>query len=176
MRRLFALLCAAGLITLTGCSSGRVNDKYYLRSVTITGNSDVSLNMDFFAEELRLTDVSGSSPQDARRHAELLCGRDIFTGYTELVVLGDCNSRAALEAMLRDWRVSPSCLVVYCSAPDELADTLSAEELTGIVREAVRQGLAPECGLVSVLSGLLHGGADVPEICAEGFSGVKQIV
>lgn len=174
MKRFFALLTALGLMCCTGCTaSGRVNDKYYLRAVTISGNDGISLDMDFFAEGAAVRGAEGDDIAAAKSQAELMCGRTIFTGYTELIVLSGCEPLGALEVMLRSWKVSPRCLVVYSSEP--LGEDASSEQLTGVVREAVGQGRAPECDMMTVLSGLLHGGAVVPEVTDEGFAGTVTL-
>ena len=167
MRSLAAIFCAAALLTLCGCSSGRVNDKYYLRAMQVYTDDDTSLDMEFFAEDISVRRASGDGLSVAKKQAELMCGKEISTGYTELLIIGGSGCCDVLTDMLNDWRVSPSCLVICCTDGSLLTES-SAEQLTGAVREAVRQGIVPECGLKTVLGDLLHGSAEVPELLPDG--------
>ncbi|MBR2283580.1 MAG: hypothetical protein IJ874_04050 [Ruminococcus sp.] len=139
------------LLPLTGCSSdGLVHDKAYLRAAAVDGNTYV---MSFFAGEDIVT-AQADSPEAAVSAAEELIGREIFTGFTELIILDDCPDGAEVLAdMLKKWRVSPSCIAV--SGDSGLLYDTDPEVLEGQVRQAQRHGTAPECGIVYVLSQLL---------------------
>lgn len=173
LRILPALLIAAA--ALTGCASdGNVSDKRYLRAAVIGSDS---VTMAFFSEADDVVTVSAADPEEARSAAELAGGREIFTGYTELVILDGSDSAAALRFMLNEWRVSPSCIVVYPEGGGaELLGTRTAEELEGAVKAAREQELAGRCDIVSVLGGLLcDGSAEVPVLSRDGFAGTRTI-
>lgn len=149
------IILAALPIFLTGCAStGRVHDKNYLRAVAIEGSEEKKLTFTFFTEDSAI-ECSGKDIPSAQREAEIAGGKEIFTGYTELVVLNDCDYEAALSFLLHDWKVPPSCLVVL--GDGELLGEIPAETLTGAVQRAQEQGIVQDCGIVKVLGALLNG-------------------
>lgn len=154
---------------LTGCeSSGKVNDKNYLKAVTISGSSNIGLTMEFFGSDEKIS-AKGSKLADALGNAELSLGREIFTGYTELVVLDNCDYSGTLVHMLNEWKVSPDCIVAY-GEPD--LKKCSAEQLKGSVKQAEKQKLTGKCDIISVLSKLEQNGkSSAPQVSDEGFCG-----
>ena len=95
--RFIAALSA--LITLTGCASdGKVNDKNYLRAAAVDGNR---VTMSFFSDE-NVT-VTAGSLSEAKTSAELRTGKEIFTGYTELIVIDSESCADVLTYILSEW-------------------------------------------------------------------------
>ena len=174
--KLKLLLLLIPAVMLTGCASdGNVSNKRYLRAVSV-GRDTVTLS--FFPDGSDNVTVSADSPAEARISAELGGGRKIFTGYTELVILDGCDNTAALEFMLHEWKVSPSCIIACPEGSgDELLAGSSAEALEGAVKLAQEQELVGRCDIVTVLGGLLTGDrrAEVPELSDSGFSGTIVI-
>lgn len=176
--RYTAIITAIVFITamLSGCSeTDHVHDKRYLRAISIDGDEHKQAVFAFYTEEDKAVHSVGDSIESACKAAELECGKDIFTGHTELVILNGCDYRETLEFLLNDWKVSPSCLIVY--GGDECSEILknnSAEELADSVKTAAEQGKAPECDIVTVLSGLL-GGSGSAEVVSLDKDGVKGI-
>lgn len=169
--------CVAAM--LTGCSeTDHVQDKKYLRAVSIDGESSKSAVFSFYTEESKVVHAEGDSIDDACKAAELECGKDIFTGHTELIILSGCDYKATLEFLLNDWKVSPSCLIVYggeeCS---EILKNNGAEELADSVKTAIEQGKAPACDIVTVLSGLIkeNGSAEVVALDKDGIEGIYTL-
>lgn len=178
MKRLFlifALLSAA--LMMTGCAStGRVHDKSYLRAVAFSGENGETLTLSFFSEDEAMT-VSGADMEEARKNAELEKGEPVFTGYTELVIVDGSPCRDVLEHLLSDWKVSPSCMIVYSDNGAELLEEYDPEKLLGMVRQAVKQGKAPECDLITVLGILCGDGrpAEIAELRSGGAEGKYYI-
>ncbi len=164
------MICLA-LLPLTACAStGRVHDKDYLRAVSLNGTDAKTLTMTFFMDDSRDITVTGGDIVSALEAAELECGRPIFTGYTELVLLDGEDSFEELEYILKEWKVSPSCIVTY-GRGDVFRDK-PAEVLAGSVKQAVKQGEAPDSGIVTVLGELLREGeAEVAWLTGEGVCG-----
>lgn len=167
------------MAALTGCSeTDHVHDKKYLRAVSIDGESSKNAVFSFYTEESKVVHAQGDSIVSACKAAELECGKDIFTGHTELVILSGCDYKETLEFLLNDWKVSPSCLIVYggeeCS---EILKNNGAEELADSVKTVIEQGKAPECDIVTVLSGLLgeSGSAEVVAIDKDGIEGIYTL-
>jgi len=163
-----AILAAAAL---TGCrEAGTVHDKAYLRAAAVDGGK---VTMSFFSD-ISPVEVSAGSPAEAVSAAELRLGRRIFTGFTELVILGDCEPADTLSALFTEWKLPPSCIAasgrgsILLGSPPEL--------LEGSVRQGQEQGIIPECDIVTVLSGLLSEKktARAPELGSGGVSGVVQ--
>lgn len=149
MKMVLPVFLAATL--LTGCSSnGRVNEKAYLRAASL---DDDRITFVFYSEDDETVSVSAESPNDAKKKAEIAVGKEIFTGHTELVILNNCDDSTVLEFMLHKWNVSPSCMVVRDEKNGEkLLRERSVDDLIGAVKCAQKQGLAPECSIIDVLS------------------------
>lgn len=166
-------------VVFTGCSANKqVHDKRYLRAVSINGDETKKVGYSFYAEDAKPVSVSGDNMEETRKSAELKCGKDIFTGHTELVILGNCDYREALEFLLNKWRVSPSCLIVY--GGDECNTILNEndmEMLADSVRKATEQGNAPECDIVTVLAGLIResDGTEIIRVGKKGIEGIYKI-
>lgn len=176
LKRLMLLCMTAAM--LTGCaSSGLVHDKDYLRAVYVSGNGMKNMTFSFFSDEGKTVSASGEDMGKALENAELKTGKPLFTGYTELVILGDCEYREVLEELLNDWKVSPSCTVVCCDNGAELLRRRDAELLSGQIRQAVKQGDVPESDIITVIGELLGRDqcADVPETSLSGVCGVRRI-
>lgn len=165
------------LFTLTGCeTNGRVHDKNYLRAVSVSGDGEKTVTFTFFTKDGKYITTSGKDITEAKELAELRTGKKIFTGYTEMIVLDGHNSIDTLEFMLHKWKVSPSCIIAYSENDDNIFES-SVERLTGSVDNAVRQGKAPECDIITVMSGLLgeKQSAQVAGISTEGITSVHTL-
>ena len=179
MKKIPVLAALAAIITLTGCrSSEQVYDKLYLRGAAITGKSEKTAVFTFYDEENKSFSGWGDDLDEICRNAELSTGKSIFTGHTELIVLGDCDFSETLEFLLTQWKISPSCLVVYGGVnAAQVMKSNDTETLADSVKRAVQQGKAPECDVITVLSGLTgdSGKAEVPRIGSNGFQGTKEM-
>lgn len=176
LKKLIFLCMTAAM--LTGCaSSGLVHDKDYLRAVSVSGNGTKNMTFSFFSDEGKTVSATGKDMDEALKNAELKTGKPLFTGYTELVILGDCEYNEVLEELLNDWKVSPSCTVVCCENGSELLRRRDAELLSGQVRQAVEQGEVPESDIITVIGELLGSErcADLPETSLSGVCGVRRI-
>jgi len=142
-------LLAMGLFT--GCTStGQVSDKSYVRCL---GTDGKTVTLSFFSDE-RIITAEGEDISSALAEAEITAGRPVVTGFTELMILGDCDRKAVLEDMLKEWKVSPSCMVMYSGDPEFTIKNTDPSLLEGRLKEAVRQGKAPRCDIVTVLGNM----------------------
>lgn len=154
-------------MTLTGCGSkARLNDTSYLRAAAIDGINEKKLSFAFFTDNDSVIASNGKDIASAKKNAELSGGKVIFTGYTELVILGDCDYRKTLEFLLNDWKVPPSCLVVRNDSDSESFEDIDLKRLIGSIKRATEQGIAPHCDIVTVLEKLLDDSenAEIPRI------------
>lgn len=170
------LLLSFGLLTLTGCSShGNVSTKAYLRAAALDGNK---LTFSFYTKEQKPITVTAENPAEAKEIAELAVGKEIFTGHTELIMLKNCDNLETLDFMLHEWKLSPSCMIAKpkYNGRNILAQT-DSENLTGSIKIAQEQELAPKCDIITVLSGLLDEAetVEVAELSEKGFCGVTEI-
>lgn len=171
LKKMIFLTASAAVLTLTGCaSSGLVHDKNYLRAVSISGENEKNLTFTFFTGDGDSVSASGKDITLAQKSAEIKSGKPIFTGYTELVILGECSYCETLEYLLNDWKVSPSCIVAYSENGGELLENADAETLFGSIKQAVEQGKVPECDIITVLGELLSDSdcAEIAEITNMG--------
>jgi hypothetical protein len=153
----FSAVLAFTTAFVTGCSSGRIHEKSYLRAVSVTGYGDKTTVLAFFGEDETVSAV-GYDLDQARYSAELKSGRDLFTGYTELIIVDGNECRDILWHILYKWKVSPSCKVVYCEDGGELLERYGAEQLIGISEQAVKKGMVPECSVITVLGKMCENG------------------
>jgi len=168
MKKLIAVFLMVTM--LTGCeSSGRVHDKNYLRAVEIDGDK---ITMCFFGENTKPVKVKAENPVSAVEKAELITGKQIFTGYTEMIAIKECDTVTTLENMLHHLKVSPSCYVVRTQVKDIFSEN-SAEVLEGSVKNALLDGFASDCDIITVMGNLLDPRikTEIPEINSKGFIG-----
>ncbi|MDE6501157.1 MAG: hypothetical protein K2K02_04520 [Ruminococcus sp.] len=176
-RKIILFLGMMILLTFTGCeSNGRVHDKNYLRAVSVSGDDKKTVTFTFFTKDGKYITTSGRDIAEAKEVAELRTGKKIFTGYTEMIVLDGKNSIDTLEFMLHKWKVSPSCIIAYSENEENIFES-SVERLRGSVENAVKQGKAPECDIITVMSGLLgeKQSAQVAGISTEGITSIYTI-
>ncbi|HOO07778.1 MAG TPA: hypothetical protein PLY43_02255 [Ruminococcus sp.] len=168
MRRIIAVFAAVAAL-LTGCSPERIQDRAYLRSAAVDSGK---VTFEFFEGEPMT--VPAEDLAEALREAELASGRKIYTGYTELIVLGNCPAKSVLGEMLTVWRVSPECIVLGSSgSAGELLTEATGELLEGSAKLAAGRGDSPESGIITVLSQLLSekNTAELPLADSRGVCG-----
>lgn len=180
--RSFLNICVliVSISIFSGCESGKVYDRIYNRAAVIEENYEEksTVILSFYGEDNELYRTSGNDLNEALRNAEIGAGKSIFAGHTELVILGDCDYEETLAYMLNEWRVSPSCLVIYGGENAEnILENTSASELADSVRRAAEQGKLPECDIITVLGGLLSddGEAKIAAANENGFCGSRII-
>ena len=170
----FIILGMIILFTFTGCeSNGRVHDKNYLRAVSV---NEKSITLSFFNNNGKYITIDTNDLAFAKESAEIYTGKKIFTGYTEMIVVDDKNNIDILEFMLKKWNVSPSCIVAYSKDQKNIFEN-DIERLTGSIKNAVRQNKAPECDIITVMSGLLseNHSAQIAEISENGITAIHTI-
>lgn len=173
------MISGLAMFSLTGCAaSGLVHDKNYLRAVAITEGEDsgIELTLTFFTGDEEVVTVSGEDISGAMKQAEIVTGKPVFTGYTELVVLGDCQYEQVLELLLNDWKVSPSCIVTHSKKGGDILSEVDGEKLVGSVRQAHKQGKVPKCDIITVLGDMLDekNSAEIAELTGKGAEGTYQ--
>lgn len=159
---ILALMC----IFLTGCSTGiDVNEMAYVRAAAVEGDN---VTFSFYLDEEVLS-LSADTIEDAKSAAELALGKKIFTGHTELVILGQENERDILEFMLSQWKVPPACRVAHTENVGEILKNRKAEEIVGVLKRGEEKGFTEKCDIVTVLGNFLNGGSgDLPMLTEEG--------
>lgn len=160
------IILAVMCIFLTGCSTGiDVNEMAYVRAAAIEGDN---VTFSFYLEE-QVISLSADTIEDAKSAAELALGKEIFTGHTELVVLGKGDERDTLEFMLNQWKVPPACRVAYAENVGEILKNRKAEEIVGVLERAEKKRLTEKCDIVTVLGKILNGkNEDLPLLTEEG--------
>lgn len=159
------------LFTLTGCeSNGRVHNKNYLRAVAVNENN---VTFNFFNDDEIIT-IDTNNLDFAKESAEICAGKKIFTGYTEIILINKPDSIATLEFMLKNWNISPSCLIAYS---DNNIFENNIEDLTGSINMAIKQKKIPECDIITVMSNLLgrEHSAEIAEISGNGVISIRKI-
>lgn len=152
MRKILILFSILSVITLTACGSqGNVSRRAYVRTAAIDGNT---LTLAFFSGEETVS-VSADDLEKAKSKAEVEIGKEIFVGHTELILLSDCDNHEILEHIFRQWKPSPSCMVLEINENGgEAVRNRDPEELTGAVKVAIEQGKLPKCDIINVLANI----------------------
>ena len=163
---------AAALILMSGCeSTGLVHDKYYIRAASVNSETG-EVTFSFFSDEQEPVTVRSNGIEEALESAEIYAGKPLFTGFTELLITDGHNSREVLEYMLKEWNVSPACIVAYDPDGNSLLEEASAERLCGSLKESIRLGDIPKSDMITVLGELINSGeAEVGALNANGAYG-----
>ena len=148
MKKILAsiLICT----TLTGCTTKQVHDKYYLQTIYIKNKNDrIYTEMVFYNDNSEIVEAVGDNFDEILKKSELSCGKTIFTGHTELIIMNNCDNYETLDYMLNEFKVSPSCKAVLGS------DNLDVEYITSdVINVAIEQKKAPKCDIITILSDL----------------------
>lgn len=148
------IILAAMCIFLTGCSSGiDVNEMAYVRAAAVDGDT---MTFSFYLDEQALT-LSADSMDNAKAAAELALGKKLFTGHTELVILGECDEKKVLDYMLSKWKVPPACIIAESENGSEILKNRTAEEIVGVLKRAEEKGITEKSDIVTVLGRILNG-------------------
>lgn len=159
-------------IFLSGCSTGTdVNEMAYVRAAAIEGDKVI---LSFYLDEEVLS-ISTDTLENAKSAAELALGKEIFTGHTELVVLGQGAERNTLEFVLNQWKVPPACRVAYAENVGEILKNRKAEEIVGVLKRAEEKNLTEKCDIVTVLGKILNGeSGNLPMLTGDGELQIRQ--
>ena len=160
------IILAVMCIFLTGCSNGTdVNEMAYVRAVAVDSGN---VTFAFYLDE-QILSVSADSMDKAKSAVELSLGKKIFTGHTELVILGECDERAVLDYMLSQWKVPPACKVAHGENCGDILNNRKAEDIVGILELAEEKNTTEKCDIVTVLGKILNGKSeDLPMLTSGG--------
>lgn len=157
-------------LMLCGCNHQEVQEKAYLRGMAVSGSDLKTVSMNFYNEDSSPTCTRSESFEGILENSEVLSGKSIFTGHTEIIVLGDCDYTETLRYMLEEWKVSPSCLIIYGGKnSDNIIENSDSEKLADMVRTAVKQKKIPKNDIITILSGLLKNNqSEIPVLTSDG--------
>ncbi|HAP79354.1 MAG TPA: hypothetical protein DCQ78_04170 [Ruminococcus sp.] len=162
---------------LSGCTYQEVQEKAYLRGMSVCGNNSKTVSMNFYNKDSKPSKSKGENFESILENSEIKSGKSIFTGHTEIIILGECDYTETLRFMLEEWKVSPSCLIVYGGNNSEkIIENTDSGELADMVRTAVKQNKIPESDIITILSSLLKNhSSEIPAITSEGSFESKVI-
>ncbi|MDE5946982.1 MAG: hypothetical protein K2G63_06755 [Oscillospiraceae bacterium] len=170
-KKLFILpVIFSAFLMLCGCTYQEVHQKAYLRNISVSGDDIKTVFMNFYNEDLSPAKTENCDFESILKNSEILSGKSIFTGHTEVIILGDCNYTETLKYILEEWKVSPSCLIVYGGENSgNIIENSDSDTLADILRTAVKQKRIPENDIITVLSSLLKNNqAEIPVITSDG--------
>lgn len=155
---------------LCGCTHQEVHEKAYLRGMSVSGNDLKTVSMNFYNKDSEPTKARNQSFEGILENSEVTSGKSIFTGHTELIILGECDYTETLRFMLEEWKVSPSCLIVYGGNNSEnIIENADSGQLADSIRTAVKQNKIPESDIITILSSLLKNNqSEIPAITSDG--------
>lgn len=157
-------------LTMSGCTYQEVYEKAYLRGMSVSGEDVKTVSMNFYNENSSPTKTKNQNFNDILKDSEVISGKSIFTGHTEVIVLGDCDYTETLRFMLEEWKVSPSCLVVYGGESSaDIIENSDSGQLADVIRTAVKQNKIPQNDIITILSSLLKDNqTEIPLITPDG--------
>ncbi len=172
MKKLVSIYLCINILLLTGCrNTVEVRERAFVQNASFSGNSNISLTLYPFENEKELSKGSGLTIAEAVENAAVFSGKEIFMGHLELLCFDEPDFTDKLESFLTDYRISPSCKVIYLSGyslPEDCDTTLLTDRL--IMEE--EKGHIPETDLFHILSE--KNGKDsaalVPAITEKGLS------
>ncbi|MBR6386268.1 MAG: hypothetical protein IKS03_09160 [Ruminococcus sp.] len=143
------LISFLSLILFTGCDSdGHIQKRNYLRSLSVDGDN---ITMVFFNDD---TLNFNSDISSAKYIAEKLTGNEIFTGHTELIILGDCDKKNILTFMIEKWKVSPDCIIIFGN--ENILSEKNTDDITGMIKIKEKNHEIPKADIISTLSRILN--------------------
>lgn len=162
------IILILSILILTAAESDDIRETSYVRGISISGHN---CTIDFFDEDTEPVTVNAEKMSDIPELAELQTGTKIFTGYTELVILNNCDYSEILESALNDFKVSPNCIVAEGKTDFR---NESSEFLISQINRIVEQKILPECDLITVLGNLLNNNTSLtlPRITYGGINGI----
>lgn len=155
---------------LCGCTHQEVHERAYLRGMSVSGNNPKTVSMNFYNKDSKPTNVQNNSFDGILENSEVKSGKAIFTGHTELIVLGECDYTETLRFMLEEWKVSPSCLIVYGgNNSGNIIENSDSGQLADSIRTAIKQNKIPKSDIITILSSLLKNNqSEIPAINSDG--------
>ena len=138
--------------------------------MSVSGNNPKTVSMNFYNKDSKPTNVQNNSFDGILENSEVKSGKAIFTGHTELIVLGECDYTETLRFMLEEWKVSPSCLIVYGgNNSGNIIENSDSGQLADSIRTAVKQNKIPKSDIITILSSLLKNNqSEIPAINSDG--------
>ena len=138
--------------------------------MSVSGNNPKTVSMNFYNKDSKPTNVQNNSFDGILENSEVKNGKAIFTGHTELIVLGECDYTETLRFMLEEWKVSPSCLIVYGgNNSGNIIENSDSGQLADSIRTAVKQNKIPKSDIITILSSLLKNNqSEIPAINSDG--------
>ncbi len=173
MKKLLAMILAAGLLLCTGCGTTavEVRERIYIHGASLSSSNTLT-KLTLYPYEPAGTQINstGMTLTGAVEEAAILSGRSVFMGHLELLCLEDAISSSKLRSCMDEYRLSPACRVMYLTDP-ALLEGCDTIKLTDQLHQEEENGRIPETDLFHILSELAgsDGSALIPVLSEEGF-------
>ncbi|MGN0621876.1 MAG: Ger(x)C family spore germination C-terminal domain-containing protein [Porcipelethomonas sp.] len=174
MKKLLPLLVPA-IMLLNGCSNeSEVRNMSFVQTIGTDISEDGMKNaaLRLYGSEDILTG-KGKTIFSAVENAETAQDKSLFSGHTELFVSGEGDFMESLELLIKNNRISPSCM--FACTDEKAEDILSGPDgasLSGLIESGSRNGSVLRRNISDVLDDMLgsDGMAAVPVVNSSGLN------
>ncbi len=152
MKKLLSIYLCMNLLFLTGCRNAvEVRERAFVQSASFSGNKNISLTLYPFEEEKDISYGTGLTIAEAIENAAIFSGKDVFMGHLELLCFDEPSFTEKLESCLIDYRISPSCKLLYLPETSILENS-DTTLLTDRLNMEEEKGHIPTTDLFHILS------------------------
>ncbi len=165
----FCLLFASAL---TGCTTEttEVRERMYIQCMVFEENSEKTvLTLYPFEGAGEPLSGSGKTIYEAVEDAAVRGGKDVFLGHTELLCFKSPGFTEKLQSCLTEYRLSPSCKILYLHETDLPPDT-DTTLLTDSLTLEMEKSRIPKTDLFTVLSNEEESVMLIPALTKKGFA------
>ncbi len=152
MKKLLSVYLCINFLLLTGCQNAvEVRERAFVQSASFSGNNNISLTLYPFEEEKDKSYGNGLTIAEAIENTAVFSGKDVFMGHLELLCFDEPDFTEKLESCLIDYRISPSCKLLYLSEISIL-ENCDTTLLTDRLTMEEEKGHIPKTDLFHILS------------------------
>lgn len=164
--------CLLFVSALTGCTTKttEVRERIYIQCIVFEESSEKNV-LTLYPFEGAGAPLSGSGKTiyEAVEDAAIQGGKDVFLGHTELLCFKNPGFAEKLQSCLTEYRLSPSCKILYLHETDLPTDT-DTTLLTDSLTLEMEKNRIPKTDLFTVLSKEEESVMLIPALTKKGFA------
>ena len=152
--QIISICLSTSLLLLTGCQNNtlEVRDRAYVQSALFSEKNNITITLYPLEGENKCAIGRGHTISDAVENASVLWGKDVFMGHIELLCFDRSDFTDKLESCLYDYRISPSCKLIFLSSDSRISEDSDMTLLTDRLIMEEKNGRIPETDLFHILS------------------------
>lgn len=174
MKKVISFCLSISFLLFTGCQNKKleVRDRAYVQSALFSEKNNITITLYPFEDENKCSSGSGYTIADAVENASIFWGKDVFMGHIELLCFDKFDFTDKLESCLDDYRISPSCKLLFILSDKSITEDTDMTLLTDRLIMEEKNGSIPETDLFHILSEKkdADGSMLIPAITKNGLS------